>query len=213
MKFTIATLFLAAVASVSGAAINMEERSSSSLEERGSNMSQKDYDRETGVLKERGLCRSYKGDIPGYSDYKKLCAPKCGDQKALMAKANKSGKVQSGKSYTLGECKCNLPLVNWAGETFVASLPALGRVTCAVWKEAAKSAAQILSGVNGAAGAKTGIQTLIKVAKMLKKQGKGATEWEEYVKKHVAAGDACKFDIKQMFEDAVKVADSAIPNV
>ncbi|KAK7948432.1 Chitotriosidase-1 [Apiospora aurea] len=228
MKFTIATLFLAAAASVSGAAINMEERSSS-LEARG-NTSQKDYDQETGVLKDRGLCRSYKGPIPGYSDYKAICAPKCGDQKALMDKANKTGKTQSvgcvmttqkppyfndpkGKSYTIGECMCNLPIVNWAGDTFVAALPALGQVTCAVWTEAAKSAAQILTGVNGAASAKTGVQTLIKVAKMLKKQGKGANEWEEYVRKHVAAGDACKFDVKKMFHDAVQVADSAIPNV
>ncbi|KAK7977742.1 Chitotriosidase-1 [Apiospora saccharicola] len=228
MKFTITTLLLAAVASVSGAAISMEERSSS-LEARA-NMSQKDYDQETGVLKDRGLCRSYKGNAPGYSDFKDVCAPKCGDQKSLMAKANTSGKTQSvscvmttkappyfsdpkGKSYTLGQCMCNLPIINWAGDTFVAALPALGQVTCAVWTEAAKSAAQILSGVNAAAGAKTGVQTLIKVAKMLKKQGKGASEWEEYVKKHVAAGDACKFDIKKMFNDAVDIVDSAIPNV
>ncbi|KAK8134133.1 Chitotriosidase-1 [Apiospora sp. TS-2023a] len=199
MKFTIATLLLAAVASVSGAAIKMEERSSSdssSLEARA-NMSQKDYDQETGVLKDRGLCRSYKGNAPGYSDFKDVCAPN--DPK--------------GKSYTLGQCMCNLPIINWAGDTFVAALPALGQVTCAVWTEAAKSAAQILSGVNAAAGAKTGVQTLIKVAKMLKKQGKGASEWEEYVKKHVAAGDACKFDIKKMFNDAVDIVDSAIPNV
>ncbi|KAK8077625.1 Chitotriosidase-1 [Apiospora saccharicola] len=212
MKFTITTLLLAAVASVSGAAISMEERSSS-LEARA-NMSQKDYDQETGVLKDRGLCRSYKGNAPGYSDFKDVCAPKCGDQKSLMAKANTSGKTQSvscvmttkappyfsdpkGKSYTLGQCMCNLPIINWAGDTFVAALPALGQVTCAVWTEAAKSAAQILSGV----------------AKMLKKQGKGASEWEEYVKKHVAAGDACKFDIKKMFNDAVDIVDSAIPNV
>ncbi|KAK8130033.1 hypothetical protein PG999_002413 [Apiospora kogelbergensis] len=103
--------------------------------------------------------------------------------------------------------------MKFIGDTFVASLPAIGQVTCAVWKEAAKSAVQILSGVNAAAGAKTGIQTLIKVAKMLKKQGKGANEWEEYVRKHVAAGDACEFDIKKMFNDAVKVADSALRNV
>ncbi|KAK8006597.1 Chitotriosidase-1 [Apiospora marii] len=228
MKFAITTLLLAAVASVSGASISREERSSS-LEARA-NTSQQDFDQEDEVLKERGLCRSYKGEVPAYSDWKDLCAPKCGDQKALMAKANASGKTQSvsclmntkappyyndpqGKSYTLGQCMCNLPIVNWAGDTFVAALPAIGQVTCAVWTEAAKSAAQILSGVNGAAGAKTGVQTLIKVAKMLKKQGKGVSEWEEYVKKHVAAGDACKFDVKKMFNDAVDIVDSSIPNV
>ncbi|KAK6824994.1 hypothetical protein PG995_015413 [Apiospora arundinis] len=227
MKFTIATLLLAAVSSVSGAAINVEERGNN-LEVRGK-MSQGDYDRETQVLKDRGLCRSYKGASPGYSDFKQLCAPKCGDQKTLLEKSKTQGSQSvtcimstkappyftdpQGKSYTLAECKCNLPEIKFIGETFVASLPALGQVVCAVWTEAAKTAAQLLTGVNAASAAKTGTQTLIKIAKMLKKQGKGANEWEEYVRKHVAAGDACKFDIKKMFNDAVKVADSAIPNV
>ncbi|KAK8130034.1 hypothetical protein PG999_002414 [Apiospora kogelbergensis] len=89
MKFTIATLLLAAVSTVSGAAINPEDRSSS-LDKRG-NVSQKEFDQETKVLKDRGLCRSYKGTVPAYSDWKDLCAPKCGDQKALMEKAKTQG--------------------------------------------------------------------------------------------------------------------------
>lgn len=219
MKFSVATLFLATLSSVSGAAVSVRDAKSDK---------QRDYDNETQVLKDRGLCRSYKGAAPSYSKFTDLCEPKCGDARKIVEQTNKSYSVScaitgtttqptftdpEGKSYQLGECFCNLPIVNWIGDTFVASLPALGQVTCAVWTEAAKDAASILTGVSGVGTAKTSTQALIKVAKMLLKQGKNASDFEEYVRKHVEAGDACNFDIKKMFEDATQVSDDAIANV
>ncbi|KAK6074630.1 hypothetical protein SCUP234_08160 [Seiridium cupressi] len=117
------------------------------------------------------------------------------------------------KEYQLGQCSCNIPIIKWVGDNFVASLPALCPVTCTVWKEAAKDAASLLTGASGVDTAETDIQALIKVVKMLGKQGKSANDFEQYVEKHVEPGNACDFNRKQMFEDANKVADDAVADV
>ncbi|KAK9423210.1 hypothetical protein SUNI508_04504 [Seiridium unicorne] len=117
------------------------------------------------------------------------------------------------KEYQLGQCSCNIPIIKWVGDNFVASLPALCPVTCTVWKEAAKDAASLLTGASGVDTAKTDIQALIKVVKMLGKQGKSASDFEQYVEKHEEPGNACDFNRKQMFEDANKIADDAVANV
>ncbi|KAM0820954.1 hypothetical protein AB5N19_06775 [Seiridium cardinale] len=117
------------------------------------------------------------------------------------------------KEYQLGQCRCSIPIIKWVGDDFVASLPALCSVTCTVWKEAAKNAASLLTGPSGVDTAKTDTQALIKVVKMLGKQGKSASDFEQYVKKHVEPGNACNFNPKQMFEDANKVADDDVADV
>ncbi|KAI1878367.1 uncharacterized protein JN550_000549 [Neoarthrinium moseri] len=220
MKLSAAAIVFATLGYVSAAAVSVRDEKIDL---------QRDYDKETQDLKNRGLCRKYEGrDEPSYSKFTDLCEPKCGDAKKIVDETHKTYSVTcavtgtttqptfpdpEGKRYKLGQCFCNLPIVNWVGENFVASLPAIGQVTCAVWKEAAKDAASLLTGVGGVGAAKTGIQALIKVAKMLASQGKSASNFEEYVKKHVAAGDACSFDFKKMFEDAKKVSDEALANV
>lgn len=219
MKFSAAAIFLAASGSVSAVAIRARDEQSDL---------QRDYDIETDVLKDRGLCRVYQGADPEYSKFTDLCGPKCGDARAIVDETNEAYSVTCAvtgtttqptftdpedETYKLGQCFCNLPIINWVGENFVAALPALGQVTCAVWKEASKEAASILSGASGVGSAKTSVQALIKVAKLLNKVGKGASEYEDYVREHLEAGDACDFDIGQLFEDAVGLSDDAIANV
>ncbi|KAH6655792.1 hypothetical protein BKA67DRAFT_249643 [Truncatella angustata] len=220
MKFSAFTTILATAGSVSAAAIKGRDDKSDA---------QRDYDLQTEDLKQSGLCRFYKGDQPEYSKYQDLCEPKCGEARKLAIDDGKTFSVscsasqatavpwfqdpQGNGEFTLGQCLCNLPIVNFVGETFVASLPALGQVVCSVWKLATVDAAKLLAGTLSTGGAGTATQTLLKVAKMLAKQGKGASEYEEYVKKHLAAGDSCSFNIKQMFEDALKISDEDLANV
>ncbi|KAK9422516.1 hypothetical protein SUNI508_00379 [Seiridium unicorne] len=220
MKFSTITTILATTGSVSAAVMKVRDDKT---------QDQKDYDTQTKSLESDGLCRFYKGTAPEYSKYTDMCDPKCGDARKIALQDNKTFSVTCSASsptgttwssdpydkslqFTLGQCLCNLPIVNFVGETFVEALPALGQVTCSVWKLATEDAAKILIGLP-TGGASTASQTLIKVAKMLAKQGKGATEYEDYVKKHLAAGDSCDFDIKKMFEDAVKAPEEAIANV
>ncbi|CAJ2502446.1 Uu.00g098400.m01.CDS01 [Anthostomella pinea] len=220
MKTSAVTLFLATAGYVSAAAIITPRQDA-----------QADYDRETDDLKSRGLCRAYKGAEPSYSHWQDFCDPVCAGAKGIAAQNDGTfsetcdasqataspyfpDPTDDGLTYTFGTCKCNMPIINWAGDAFVAALPAIGQVTCAVWIEAAKSAAAILSGVNGASAAKTGLQTLWKVAKLLAKQGKKASDWEDYVKKHVAAGDACdQLDIGKLWDDAQQLSDDVFANV
>ncbi|KAI0016292.1 hypothetical protein F4780DRAFT_696697 [Xylariomycetidae sp. FL0641] len=190
--------------------------------------SQQDYDTETEMLKESGLCRLYEGENPDYSRWQDLCAPTCGDMDQIVEDTGETYSIScylfaqttqptftdpQGETYQLAQCLCDDPLVDWAADSFVASLPAVGQVTCSVWKLAAEDAAKLLVGTAGAGAAGTASQTLIKVAKMLAKEGKSATEYEEYVRDHLEAGDSCDFDIGQMFEDAVNAPVEALGNV
>lgn len=114
----------------------------------------------------------------------------------------------------LAECLCNDPIVDFVGETFTSALPAIGQVTCSVWKLATEDAAKLLAGsVNPASEAASTSQILFKIAKMLAKEGKSASEYEEYVRKHLAAGDSCDMDFGQMFKDATGISDDALSNV
>jgi len=65
--------------------------------------------------------------------------------------------------------------------------------------------------VNGVRAAQTGSAALLKVGKMLFKQGKSQSSYEKYIREHLAKGDACdKFDVKKMWEEAKKIPDSIL---
>jgi hypothetical protein len=218
MKFLNAITIFATAGSVSAATLRRRDQKSDA---------QRDYDLQTKDLENRGLCRFYKGaTTPVYSKFEDMCDPKCGDAKKIAVDNGKTFSVTCSASqstavpwfsdpgqFTLGQCLCNLPLINFIGETFVASLPALGQVACSVWKLATEDAAKLLAGTFSGGSAGTASQTLFKIAKMLAKEGKSANEYEEYVKKHLAAGDSCDFNFKQLFEDAVKLPDEAVANI
>ncbi|KAK8136021.1 hypothetical protein PG984_003961 [Apiospora sp. TS-2023a] len=221
MKFSAATLFLAATSSVSAANVARDDGTFTGLVAR-ENMPQQAYDLETNWMKEQGKCRIYKQLNVNKNQFMELCEPKCGKLKEIA----KDGKTHSvtcfsrdtktwtdpeKHDYVEGDCKCDLPIVNWAGENFVAALPAVGQVTCAVWTKAIEDAAKILTSVNGIRAAETGSAVLLKVAKMLFKQGKSESSYEKYVKEHLAKGDACdKFDVKKMWNKAKEIPDSIL---
>lgn len=221
MRFTSAALLLASAASLASAAA-VQPRYTKEEEWR-------DYNLMTESLKEDGLCRTYpQRQEPSYSSWADMCEPTCADARALAQKdGDKIFSVSclaagahletlhdpEGAGYHLGECKCNLPVVNWVGEAVVEALPAIGHVACAVWELAAKEAAQLLLATRGAAAATTGTQTLIKVAKMLQSRGKGVSDWEKWVKERVDSGDACNFSAKKLFEDFTGLDDSVLRNI
>lgn len=50
------------------------------------NMSQNDYDTETQMLKDNGLCRLYdNNENPDYSKWQDLCKPMCGSLEDMVA--------------------------------------------------------------------------------------------------------------------------------
>ncbi|KAI8174473.1 hypothetical protein K4K51_008768 [Colletotrichum sp. SAR 10_75] len=186
------------------------------------------YAQNTAQLKSRGLCRAYVGrDKPtkavwGANMCTDVCAPAkqlAKDQKVFSVTCLGSGPAKGdfpdpeGYRYNLGQCKCNDPVINWITEKIVVEgLPALGLVTCSVFKIAVTETFDLLTGVaRGALG--TGTQTLAKVAKALIKAGKGSSDWEAYVKEHLAAGDACDFSAAKLFNDFGKLTDYNIANV
>ncbi|KAI1336228.1 hypothetical protein F5Y15DRAFT_208241 [Xylariaceae sp. FL0016] len=216
MKFTtsLSLLALAASSSVSAAALERRE-------------SKDDFDSTTVSLKSQGLCRIYDGGLdPEYSKFEDLCEPTCGDIADIVAETGETASVScftggqgiptytdyKDNTYNIGICLCNLPLVNFIADSFVEALPAIGLVTCAVWKQA------IVDGTSLATGALPGnasgtVQTLIKVAKMIAKVGKGAGEYEEYVKKHLEDGDACDLDFESMFELFTGISEDDLQNI
>lgn len=221
MRFTAAALLLASAASLASAA---------AVQRRYSEEEQwRDYDLMTESLQEDGLCRTYpQREEPSYASWADMCEPTCADARALAASDGdgifsvsclatgahlETLHDPAGAAYHLGECRCNLPVVNWVGAAVVEALPAVGQVACAVWELAAKEAAQLLLSVRGAAAAKTSTQTLIKVAKMLQSQGKGLSDWEKWVQERVDSGDACNFSAQKLFEDFTGIDDSALKNI
>lgn len=172
------------------------------------------YDAETDVLKEDGLCRAYKTLDPppeasGLEMCDDLCAPAreiTSDDAIFSISCIATGQAMpefpdpSGARYNIGECKCNHPLINWVAEAvIIEGLPAIGRVTCAVWKLAASEAAQLIAGT--LTGMNGGAQTLAKVARMINSLGNGAGDWEAWVSE-VSEGDgACDFSPQQLLED------------
>jgi hypothetical protein len=209
MKFT--TLFLGPIA-VSGAAIRTRDEDWSS------------YDGETQSLASMGLCRIYPTtNSPAQASGLDMCEKPCasvselikeGDILSLSCIADQSMEGMhdpAGEKYLIGECKCNLPIISWGVGSIVEGLPAVGRVTCAVWKLGAMEAGELLAGsVTGMSG---GTQTLAKVAKMLLKAGKGAGEYEQWVRDHSQGDEACDFSPRQLFDDFVGIDDSDLPLV
>lgn len=221
MRFASATLLLAGAASLAWAAA-VQPRYTEAEKWR-------DYKLMTASLQEDGLCRTYpQREEPSYSSWAAMCEPTCADARALAKTRGdavfsvsclatgvrlETLRDPAGAAYHLGECKCNLPVVNWVGEAVVEALPAIGHVACAVWELAGKEAARLLLSLRGAAAAKTSTQTLIKVAKMLRNQGKGLSDWEKWVQERVDSGDACNFSAKKLFEDFTSIDNSVLRNV
>jgi hypothetical protein len=209
MKFSLVTFALAAATSVSAGPFKRQNV-------------QADYDRESGFLKEDGLCRVYeKGDGPHETSLG-LCDDMCAPSRELAVEQNGFSSVAcsatqatslpyfadpEGKMYTLGKCYCNLPAVTVVGHLLTVTIPELGLVTCAVWKQAGKQAAQILAGTLGGARADTGAKTLWKVFKTLRKSGQSASEWEEYVQAHLDEPEKCGVDSAELAATWEKVPE------
>lgn len=127
MKFSIATLILAATSSVSAATV--DGTAGLAARER---IPQPAYDAETDWMKEMGKCRIYKDRNVNKNQFMELCEPKCGKLKEIakdgkthsvtcFSKETKTWTDPEKHDYVEGDCKCDLPIVNWAGETFVSA--------------------------------------------------------------------------------------------
>ncbi|KAK6076935.1 hypothetical protein SCUP234_07004 [Seiridium cupressi] len=209
MKFSVATLFLSTIGSTSAAALKPRQESMS------------DYESTTVSLRQQGLCRTYEGIEPSYSKLEDYCGPLCDEANSVIDKSKGATSMTclaaagvagieyqtdpKGKQYAVGECLCNLPVVNWAADSFAAALPAVGQVTCSVWKLASVQAAKMLASTPFTPASTS--MVLWKVAKLVKASSGNADKWEEYIKEHLAKGDSCDLNFSSFFEAATGVSD------
>ncbi|KAH8171012.1 hypothetical protein LIA77_09793 [Sarocladium implicatum] len=210
MKFSIATLLLPLAASAS------------TLQRR---VTWDEYHAESQVLSDDGLCRSYATtQPPAQAEDLVLCEWYCASARDIstdqgtfswtcFADTGDSAPTfpdPDGVRYKMGECKCNHPVINFIGDTFAEALPAIGHVTCAVWKLATSEAAQLIAGTPFKAA--TATQTLIKVAKQISKISDNGG-WEDWVRRVSEDAGACDFSPAQLFQDFTGISDEDIAAV
>lgn len=219
MKFSIISALLVLSPLVANAA-TIEARGTAAHVE-----TKQEYDMASANMKAVGQCRAYTAHKKsGLFTCDGLCqAPPAAEKTAGVVKSTSciwfSGKMSNDlftdpekQQYHVGQCQCNVKVIDWAMGTVVVALPDIAAITCMVWIKAgeelfrAAKAATGLIPIPAAKGLSLTAKLAVKAAKDVKKAGKKKEDYSSWYKgctqpgRHDYASEA-----SQAFDDAMKV--------